>query len=122
MPPYDTTQPAPDDPNALRPIQIAMLKADPERPGRWNAVQDSSNRQETGVIASTIVPEANDSANRVELNRQNFAVFLDSGVKDDTAPRLTVDAQGAAVHGLLTVDGDIAAGGALLVSRRRCCT
>jgi hypothetical protein len=103
----DLIEPAPDDPSAAAPVRLGLLRENPEQRDSWIFIADAADRQEAGLVASTIVPTRDDTASRLELSREAFAVVLASQAKEDDARRLIVDQHGAELRGALTVQGSV---------------
>ncbi|MGO7807187.1 hypothetical protein ACC778_33545 [Rhizobium ruizarguesonis] len=126
--PYDVVQTAPDDPAFRRPVRLGVLTVDPDQTGNWMLRQNAGDRQEAGLVASRIVPARKDNS-AINLAKGEFAVVLPSTVSSDGAQktataagevaeqdkRLVVTDRGAALRGMLTVEGDIEVGHHLLL-------
>ena len=126
--PFTVVQSAPDDPAIQRPVQLGVLKSAPDEADEWLLLLDPDHRQETGVVAATIVP-VHDDKSSITLANGEFAVVLppaipasDPKIAADTAPnqdskRLSITASGAVFRGSLTIEGDVEAGQQLLLPK-----
>lgn len=125
--PYDVTQTAPDDPSFRRPVRLGVLQSDPAQANEWLLMQDAASRQEAGVVAARIVPANNPKGlqSSVTLANGEFAVTLPRAPKAgqpapaDDPKCLSITAAGASFRSSLVVEGDVDAGGQLLLPQAR---